>query len=97
MFHGRKLMLQGFHRFGNCVLLIRHRRYYTTLNICLVHSFFVYNNTTYKQIHGCAMGSPVSAVVANLCMEVIEEQTISNAVLPPKIWKRFVDDSFAII
>ena len=43
------------------------------------------------------MGSPISTVVANLCMEVIEEQAIRNAVLPPKVWKRFVDDSFAII
>ena len=42
------------------------------------------------------MGSPVSTVVANLCMEVIEEQTIHNAVIPPRVWRRFVDDSFAI-
>ena len=43
------------------------------LSFVLSNSFFVYNNTTYKQIHGCAMGSPVSAIVDNLCMEVIEE------------------------
>ena len=43
------------------------------------------------------MGSPVSAIVANLCMEVIEEQAIQSATTPPKTWKRFVDDSFAII
>ena len=67
------------------------------LTFVLSNSFFVYNITTYKQIQGCAMGSPVSAVVANLCMEVIEEEAIRNAVLPPKVWKRFVDDSFAII
>ena len=30
-------------------------------------------------------------------MEVIEEQVFRNAVLLPKVWKRFVDDSFAII
>ena len=30
-------------------------------------------------------------------MEVIEEQAIHNAVIPPKVWKRFADDSFAII
>jgi len=30
----------------------------------------------YKQIYGCAMGSPVSTTVANLCMEVIEELVI---------------------
>ena len=43
------------------------------LSFVLSNSFFVYNNTTYKQIHECAMGSPVSAIVDNLCMEVIEE------------------------
>ena len=43
------------------------------------------------------MGSPVSTVVANLCKHVIEEQAIRNAVIPPKVWKRFVDDIFAII
>ena len=34
------------------------------------------------------MGSPVSATVANLCMEVIEEQAIRDANSPPKVWKR---------
>ncbi len=67
------------------------------LKFILSNSFFIYNNTTYKQIHGCAMGSPVSAIVANLCMAVIEEQAIQNATTPPKVWKRFVDDSFAIL
>ena len=42
------------------------------LEFVLLNSFFVYNNCFYKQIHGCAMGSPVSPVVANLCVEVIE-------------------------
>ena len=30
------------------------------LTFVLSNNFFVHNNTTYKQIHGCAMGSPVS-------------------------------------
>ena len=67
------------------------------LEFVLSNSYFIYNDVTYKQIHGCAMGSPVSAIVANLCMEVIEEQAIQSAITPPKIWKRFADDSFAII
>ena len=52
---------------------------------------------TYKQIHGCAMGSPVSPVVANICMEKIEEMAIKTTFAPPKTWKQFVDDSFSII
>ena len=43
------------------------------------------------------MGSPVSPVVANLCMEIIEESAISASATPPKVWKRYVDDSFVII
>ena len=57
----------------------------------------MFNNRIYKQVHGCAMGSPVSPVVANLCMEEIEESAISISFVRPKIWKRYVDDSFCII
>ena len=46
------------------------------LDFTLSNNYFIYNNVTYKQIHGCAMGSPVSPVVANLCMDVIENTAI---------------------
>ena len=53
---------------------------------------------TYKQIHGCAMASPVSPVVAaNICMEVNENTAFEMTSTKPKTWKRFVDDSFSII
>ena len=48
------------------------------------NNYFVYNDSIYKQIHGCAMGSPVSPVVANLCMEIIEETAITASSTPPK-------------
>ena len=43
------------------------------------------------------MGSPVSPIVANLCMEVIEELAISTSPVSPKVWKCYVDDSFVTI
>ena len=49
----------------------------------LSNNYFVYNDSVYKQIHGCAMGSPVSPVVANLCMEAIEEMAINTTPVPP--------------
>ena len=39
---------------------------------------FSFKGRFYKQIHGTAMGSPVSVVVANLCMEVLETKAVST-------------------
>ena len=36
-------------------------------------------------------------MVANLCMEAIEEVAINPSEVQPKVWKRYVDDSFCII
>ena len=43
------------------------------------------------------MRSPVSSIVANLCMEEIEELAHNQSILPPKKWFRFVHDTFSII
>ena len=39
------------------------------LSFCLITTQFAYNGTYYQQVFGTAMGSPVSAVIANLVME----------------------------
>ena len=67
------------------------------LNFVLANNYFIYDDKIYKQIHGCMMGTPVSPVVAYLCMETIEEVAINSSEVQPKVWKRYVDDSFCII
>ena len=46
------------------------------LNLCLTSTYFQYNGKHYKQLHGTAMGSPVSVVVAEIVMQNIEEQAL---------------------
>jgi len=43
------------------------------------------------------MGSAVSAVIANLYMEIFEEQVVESARCKSKIWKCYVDVTFTIL
>ena len=43
------------------------------LEMCLNSTTFIYDGAHYRQIFGTAMGSPVSAVVANLVMEELQQ------------------------
>ncbi|KAL9976481.1 hypothetical protein ACROYT_G013789 [Oculina patagonica] len=57
----------------------------------------LYKGTQYHQVFGCAMGSPVSAVIAELVMEEIEEKALASAPVKPRWWRRYVDDSNACL
>ena len=76
---------------------LRFRTSLTTDDIISLLDFTLSIIYIYKQIHGCAMGSPVSPIVANSCIEVIEEPAVNISTVPPGIWKRYVNDSFVII
>ena len=56
------------------------------LDFVLTNNYFKHDGHHYKQIFGCAMGSPISPVLADLVMEVIEERAITTALHPPKWW-----------
>ena len=50
----------------------------------------------YEQTKGAAMGSPISTIVANIFVEEFENRAITTALHPPRIWKRYVDDTFVL-
>ena len=67
------------------------------LNLCLTSTYFQYNGQHYKQLHGTAMGSPVSVVVAEIVMQNIEEQALASYKRTIPLWLRYVDDTFTTL
>ena len=53
------------------------------LEFCLKTTYFQFQGRFYEQLHGAAMGSPISPIVANLYMEDFKTKAISSAVHPP--------------
>ena len=48
----------------------------------------------YEQVQGAAMESPISPVVANLFMEDFKARALSTSSNLPRIWLRYVDNTF---
>ena len=67
------------------------------LNLCLTSTYFQYNGRHYKQLHGTAMGSPVSVVVAEIVMQNIEERALATYKRTLPLWLRYVDDTFTAV
>ena len=60
-------------------------------------TYFTFEGKHYQQIFGVLKGSPICVVVANLVMEYVEQKAIFSYSSSPKLWKRFVDDTFVIM
>ena len=67
------------------------------LHLCLTSTYFQYNGKHYKQLHGTAMGSPVSVVVAEIVMQNIEEQALATYSETLPLWLRYVDDTITAV
>lgn len=89
----------------DCIEIVKRRlseqnmgmEYAELLEHCLTSGYMLWNGEFYVQVDGVAMGSPVSPVVADIFMEDFEEKALSLSPVKPRIFKRYVDDTFTIL
>lgn len=63
---------------------------------CMEESYLEFNKKIYKQTFGTSMGNALSPFIANIYMCNLEEKMKSSRIFP-RIWRRYVDDIFAVI
>ena len=66
------------------------------VKLCMNSTFFNFKEKTYQQKEGAPMGSPLSPFIADLFMEKLESEILLSTSKRPRIWKRYVDDTFCI-
>ncbi|XP_054257628.1 uncharacterized protein LOC128982715 [Macrosteles quadrilineatus] len=66
------------------------------LELCTQCNYFQLEGKLYRQDEGMAMGSPLSPIFANIFMEEFEQKALASARLKPRIWWRYVDDTFVV-
>ena len=68
----------------------------TLLEFCLKNTYFLFQGSILNRCM-CSHGFPISPLFANLFMEEFEVKVLSTFPQPPRLWLRFVDDTFVII
>ena len=78
-------------------LLLRTENIMDLFNPCLTSTYFTYNGKHYKQLHGTAMRSAVSVVVAENVVQNIEESALLICRETIPLWLYYVDDTFTAV
>jgi hypothetical protein len=67
------------------------------LELCTLNVQFLFNGVYYRQVEGCAMGSCLGPVLADIFMGYLESRLKSKIDGTCKVYKRYVDDCFLVV
>nr|VZH99570.1 unnamed protein product [Spirometra erinaceieuropaei] len=71
-----------------------HAQILQLLKLCY-RTYFTFDGTTYEQVKGTPMGSPISGFIAEAVLQRLESLVFQHH--RPKFWARYVDDTFVVI
>ncbi|XP_055522576.1 uncharacterized protein LOC129716761 [Wyeomyia smithii] len=75
---------------------IQIEAYTSIVERCMDQNFFTFRGKFYRQVFGLCMGSKLSPLLAELFMSDFEGKLKEEKIFP-RVWKRYVDDVFAIV
>ncbi|XP_062711417.1 uncharacterized protein LOC134289523 [Aedes albopictus] len=70
--------------------------YLSVAEVCMNQNYFSFRGKFYKQTFGLSMGSKLSPLLANLFLSDFEVGLEKERCFP-RIWRRYVDDVFAVV
>ncbi|XP_055842472.1 uncharacterized protein LOC129909411 [Episyrphus balteatus] len=74
-----------------------NENYLPLLDFCLSSGYFCFNGQFYLQKDGVAMGLPLAPLIADIWMENFEKKALDSSKEKPRVWLRYVDDTFCIL
>lgn len=74
---------------------IKKQDFIKLISLCFECSYFISDDTYYKQVFGTAMGSPLSPALAEIVLQYLEQNIFNNIEFDFNYF-RYVDDTFII-
>ena len=80
----------------NNITKAKHLHIIHLLGFHLHSTCFLFQGNYYEQVDGAAMGYPVRPIAGNIHIELFEEVTVRTVETQPRLWRRYVVDTFVI-